>query len=81
MTASVRDEDDDDGDDLLADRPTRSRDTAAEATRAFVLHPDLKAVRARRLPEHGLAEAVALAAALPGLEVVGADVVYRHLAL
>jgi GTP-binding protein HflX len=29
----------------------------------------------RRLPEHGLAEAVSLAAALPNLEVVGAEVV------
>ncbi len=35
----------------------------------------MKAQRTRRLPEHGLAEAVALAAALPGLDVVGADVV------
>ena len=40
-----------------------------------MLHPDLKSTRQRRLPEHGLAEAVALAAALPGLEVMGADVV------
>jgi GTP-binding protein HflX len=43
--------------------------------RAFVLHPDRKAGRSRRLPEHGLAEAVALAAALPDMEVVGAEVV------
>ncbi|MDB6453216.1 GTPase HflX [Falsirhodobacter sp. 20TX0035] len=49
--------------------------TEAAPTRAFVLHPDMKAQRTRRLPEHGLAEAVALAAALPGLDVVGADVV------
>ena len=40
-----------------------------------MLHPDVKSARARRLPEHGLAEAVALAAALPGLEVVGHAVV------
>jgi GTPase len=40
-----------------------------------VLHPDLRTARRRRLPEHGLAEAVALAAALPGLEVAGAEVV------
>ena len=40
-----------------------------------MLHPDLKATRQRRLPEHGLAEAVALAAALPGLQVTGAAVV------
>ena len=44
-------------------------------TRAYVLHPDLKTTRRRRLAEHGLAEAVALAAALPGLEVLGAEVV------
>ncbi len=43
--------------------------------RAYVLHPDLKSDRSRRLPEHGLAEAVSLAAALPEMEVVGAEVV------
>ena len=40
-----------------------------------MLHPALKGVASRRLPEHGLAEAVSLAAALPDLEVVGAEVV------
>lgn len=42
-----------------------------------MLHPDFKGARtsARRLPEHGLAEAVALAAALPRLEVAGTEVV------
>jgi len=49
--------------------------TKAEPMRAYVLHPDLKSDRTRRLPEHGLAEAVALAAALPDMEVVGAEVV------
>ncbi|MES2436298.1 MAG: GTPase HflX [Pseudomonadota bacterium] len=49
--------------------------TAALLTRAYVLHPDLKSVKSRRLAEHGLAEAVSLAAALPGLEVLGAEVV------
>ena len=44
-------------------------------TRAYVLHPDLKAQDARRMPEHRLAEAVSLAVALPMLEVVGAEVV------
>ena len=44
-------------------------------TRAYVLHPDLKTSRKRRLPEPALAEAVALAAALPGLQVQGAEVV------
>jgi GTP-binding protein HflX len=49
--------------------------TKAEPMRAYVLHPDLKSDRSRRLPEHGLAEAVSLAAALPDMEVVGAEVV------
>ena len=40
-----------------------------------MLHPDLKTTKRRRLAEHGLAEAVALAAALPGLDVQGAEVV------
>lgn len=43
--------------------------------RAFVLHPEIKSQPGRRLPEHGLAEAVSLAAALPAMEVVGAEVV------
>lgn len=51
------------------------RDTATAATRAWVLHPALKSANARRLPEHGLAEAVALAAALPELDVCGSEVV------
>lgn len=50
-------------------------ETAAAPTRAFVLHPDLKSSKSRRLPEHGLAEAVSLAAALPGMQVLGAEVV------
>ncbi len=44
-------------------------------TRAFVLHPDVKSVRSRRLPEHGLAEAISLAGALPGLDVLGGEIV------
>ncbi len=44
-------------------------------TRAMVLHPDIRAHPGRRDPEAALAEAVALAEALPGLEVVGAEVV------
>jgi len=47
----------------------------APPTRALVLHPDLKSDPDRRAPGPALEEAVALAAALPGLEVVGADVV------
>ncbi|MDX1822897.1 MAG: GTPase HflX [Paracoccaceae bacterium] len=45
------------------------------ATRAWVLHPELKSEQDRRSPEHKLEEAVALADALPDLQVVGADVV------
>ncbi|MCB2134400.1 MAG: GTPase HflX, partial [Rhodobacteraceae bacterium] len=48
---------------------------AAKPTRAYVLHPDLKSDRDRRQPEHGLAEAMSLALALPNLEVVGGEVV------
>ncbi|WP_411222931.1 GTPase HflX [Marivita sp. S2033] len=44
-------------------------------TRAWVLHPDITSDRTRRAAGPALAEAVALAAALPGLEVVGRDVV------
>jgi GTP-binding protein HflX len=44
-------------------------------TRAYVLHPDIKSVRSRRLPEHGLAEAVSLAAAMPGIDLIGSEVV------
>lgn len=43
--------------------------------RSLVLHPDIQSDRSRRGPEFALDEAVALAAALPDLEVVGADVV------
>lgn len=39
-----------------------------------MLHPDLKSGGKRRLPEHGLAEAIALAGALPGMDVVGGEV-------
>ena len=50
--------------------------TAARSRRApMSCIPTLKSDRSRRLPEHGLAEAVSLAAALPGLDVVGAEVV------
>ncbi len=40
-----------------------------------MLHPDLKSADRRRAPVHALQEATALAAALPGLDVVGAGVV------
>ena len=41
----------------------------------MVLHPDTRARQTRRLPEHGLAEAVSLAAALPNLNILWAEVV------
>ena len=44
-------------------------------TRAYVLHPDIRTVDRGRLPEYALGEAEALAYALPGLDVVGAEVV------
>lgn len=50
-------------------------ETEARPTRAWVIHPDLAFVRnQRREPEHALAEAVALALALPGIEIVGSEV-------
>jgi GTPase len=44
-------------------------------TRAWVLHPELKSDQDRREPVSALAEAVALARALPQIEVVGSNVV------
>ncbi|MCA8883066.1 MAG: GTPase HflX [Rhodobacteraceae bacterium] len=46
-----------------------------EPTRAWVFHPDIPSGHARRAPAFALEEAVALAAALPGLDVLGADIV------
>lgn len=46
-----------------------------DVTRAWVLHPDIQNIAGRRDPNLRLAEAVSLAVALPGLEVVGSDVV------
>ncbi|SNR45439.1 GTPase HflX [Paracoccus sediminis] len=48
--------------------------TEARPTRAYVIHPDLASRTQRREPEHALAEAVALAHALPGIEIVGDEV-------
>jgi GTP-binding protein HflX len=44
-------------------------------TRAWVLHPDIKNDNDRRDPVPALAEAVALAEALPNLEVIGENIV------
>jgi GTP-binding protein HflX len=45
------------------------------AMRAVVLHPDISGARASRDPAAALEEAVSLAAALPGLEIVAAETV------
>jgi len=50
-------------------------DRREETTRAWVLHPEIKGDRDARPSEPALEEAVALAAALPGLDVRGSDVV------
>jgi GTPase len=65
----------DDDEPLYADGGLDAYETAAVPSRAFVLHPDMKSAKARRLPEHGLAEAVSLAVALPAIDVIGAEVV------
>ncbi|RFP89197.1 GTPase HflX [Rhodobacteraceae bacterium 63075] len=47
-------------------------------TRAWVLHPDIRSNPqddGARAPEHALEEAVALADAMPGLEIIGSEVV------
>ncbi|SFI72147.1 GTPase HflX [Celeribacter neptunius] len=50
-------------------------DHEVQPTRAWVLHPDITSDRNRREPQSGLEEAVALAAALPNLEVMGSEIV------
>ena len=50
-------------------------ETEEALTRAWVLHPDIQSDRERREPRSALDEAVALARALPGLEVAGAEIV------
>ncbi len=50
-------------------------ETAARPLRAYVLHPDTHSRQARRTPALALDEAMALAEALPGLEVTGGEVV------
>ncbi|AUH33872.1 GTPase HflX [Paracoccus tegillarcae] len=55
---------------------TEPTSTEALPTRAYVIHPDIgDARKQRRQPEHALAEAVALALALPGIEIVGSETV------
>ncbi len=50
-------------------------ETDRPATRAWVIHPDIKSDRNRRAAAPALEEAVSLAEALPTLDVVGAEVV------
>ncbi|MWD28859.1 GTPase HflX [Aquicoccus sp. SCR17] len=50
-------------------------ETGRDATRAWVLHPDIKSDSQRRAPAPALEEAVSLALALPHLVVVGSEVV------
>ena len=50
-------------------------DRQEQPTRAWVLHPDIRNSDIRRSAEHALGEAVALAEALPGLEITGQTVV------
>ncbi len=55
---------------------TRDPETTEDAlTRAWVLHPDIRSPEQTRAPERALEEAVALADAMPGLEIIGAEVV------
>lgn len=44
-------------------------------TRAWVLHPEIRRDDQNRTPAHALEEAVALGEAMPGLEIVGSEVV------
>jgi len=47
----------------------------APDTRTWVIHPEIKNDNSRREPTAALAEAVALADALPGLDVLGSEIV------
>ncbi len=50
-------------------------DPAPGITRAWVLHPELTSDRDRRAAGPALEEAVALAEALPGIEIAGSQIV------
>jgi len=50
-------------------------DRREKRTRAYVIHPEIRSDADRRAPEPALEEAVALAHALPGLDVTGGDIV------
>jgi len=60
----------------LSRPPFQIDDTAGpKRTRAWVIHPDIKSDNDRRVAEPALAEAVALAHALPHLDVEGSNIV------
>ncbi len=61
--------------DTPTGEPHDAHDTQQRDTRAWVLHPDIRNTRRDRDPARALDEAVALADALPGLVVVGSEVV------
>ncbi len=48
---------------------------SAGGTRSLVLHPDMTGDPERRDADHALEEAISLASALPGLDLVGAEIV------
>jgi len=55
--------------------PETGAETRAPATRGYILHADIKADHNRRPAQPALEEAAALALALPGLDLVGAEIV------
>jgi len=60
---------------MAAEAGEIGKETRAGPTRAFVIHPEIKSQPSAREPDLALAEAVALAHALPGLEIVDSAVV------
>ncbi len=60
---------------MAVDPRIHGDDPDAGLTRALVLHPDIKTQHSPRDPDLALEEAVSLAHALPGLEIVGSAVV------
>lgn len=60
---------------LTPELDARDDTTARKPDRALVLHPDIRSARTSRDPADALAEATSLALALPGVDVVGSQVV------
>ncbi len=68
--------DEESGDFVKQRRAAREMvDRAEKRTRAFVIHPEIRADADRRSPEPALHEALALAEAMPGLTVVAGQIV------